>query len=225
MKAVSARGKGGATPTSVTTHHGPWPASAAMARVLGSKLYFTGNPCISGHIELRTVRGNRCLECARQSISAYRATDIGGEKQREASRRWQKSRPPEWTEKERERKRLLNGHKRRTDPTYNERRRASRRKNRAAESAYMARRRARIYASGGHHTADDIKRLFDAQGGRCSYCRTKLKDGQFHVDHIIPLVKGGSNGPQNLQITCKWCNASKGGKDPLVYARKIGRLL
>lgn len=32
-------------------------------------------------------------------------------------------------------------------------------------------------------------------------------------DHIIPLVRGGSNAPENIRFLCAHHNASKGGKD------------
>ena len=34
----------------------------------------------------------------------------------------------------------------------------------------------------------------------------------FQVDHIIPLNKGGKTVPENLQVLCRKCNASKSDK-------------
>lgn len=73
-------------------------------------------------------------------------------------------------------------------------------------------RRARMAKVGGTHTADDVKRQFEGQKGRCWWCNKKLKS--FHVDHRIPIARGGSNGPENLVISCPRCNTSRGAKLP-----------
>lgn len=77
----------------------------------------------------------------------------------------------------------------------------------------------------GSHTGDDIKLLFVKQNGRCAYCRDKLRAGFTHVDHHKPLSRGGSNGPENLQLTCRRCNLKKGPQDPIDFARRMGLLL
>lgn len=84
--------------------------------------------------------------------------------------------------------------------------------------------RARFKGAEGFHTGDDIKDLFVKQRGRCVYCGTKLSTG-YHVDHITPLAKGGSNWPSNLQLTCNKCNNQKRATDPVEYARRIGLLI
>jgi 5-methylcytosine-specific restriction endonuclease McrA len=80
----------------------------------------------------------------------------------------------------------------------------------------------------GRHTAADVRRIFEHQQGLCANCLCKLfKSGKkkFHVDHIMPLARGGSNDRLNLQCLCPQCNLSKNAKDPIAWAREQGRLL
>lgn len=51
----------------------------------------------------------------------------------------------------------------------------------------------------------------DAQPKVCTYCGTCCKDS-FHVDHVIPLSKGGEHAIENLAIACPSCNFSKNNK-------------
>jgi 5-methylcytosine-specific restriction endonuclease McrA len=84
-------------------------------------------------------------------------------------------------------------------------------------------RRALRAAAKGTHDESDIQALFKLQNGRCAYCGKRIKT--YHVDHILPLSKGGTNEPRNLQLTCGKCNLTKGARHPLDHARLIGRLL
>lgn len=80
----------------------------------------------------------------------------------------------------------------------------------------------------GSHTGKDVQAIFQNQRGLCANCKKKLfKSGakKYHVDHVIPLAKGGSNWPSNLQCLCPTCNMRKGAKDPLDWAKENGRLL
>ena len=45
--------------------------------------------------------------------------------------------------------------------------------------------------------------------------------GDYHVDHVIPLILGGSNGPENLVIACPRCNLSKGAKMPHEFSERL----
>lgn len=99
-----------------------------------------------------------------------------------------------------------------------------REENRERHRAANRNRKARKRDNGGSHTADDIATIFKRQRKRCAYCRVRLGRKR-HVDHIIPLVSGGSNGPSNLQILCQACNLEKGKRDPLDHARSLGMLL
>lgn len=47
----------------------------------------------------------------------------------------------------------------------------------------------------------------------CAACKmTSHNRIPFQVDHIIPLNKGGKTVPENLQVLCRKCNASKSDK-------------
>lgn len=52
---------------------------------------------------------------------------------------------------------------------------------------------------------------YEVQRGKCHWCGIALGD-DYHVDHVIPLVKGGSNGPENIVCSCPPCNLRKGAK-------------
>ena len=90
--------------------------------------------------------------------------------------------------------------------------------------AAKSRRRALMRGAEGSFDQSDIDRLFALQKGCCTVCRTKLPKG-FHVDHVVPLAKGGSNWPSNLQLLCRRCNNQKHVKDPLDSMREKGFLL
>jgi len=54
-------------------------------------------------------------------------------------------------------------------------------------------------------------RLWKEQKGVCPYCKKTYKLEQVSLDHIIPVDKLDENiGPDNLIVTCKWCNINKG---------------
>jgi HNH endonuclease len=46
---------------------------------------------------------------------------------------------------------------------------------------------------------------------RCEYCQTAqdISGAQMHIEHIIPLSRGGSADASNLCLACAWCNSYK----------------
>lgn len=71
---------------------------------------------------------------------------------------------------------------------------------------------------------DLIKRLIKLQKGICPCCKRPLgKD--FHIDHIVPVSKGGRNIDSNIQLLRSECNRSKGAMDPVEFMQKKGYLL
>lgn len=47
---------------------------------------------------------------------------------------------------------------------------------------------------------------------RCVYCGEA--DAEMHIDHVVPISRGGSNEVDNLVAACAACNSSKGDKLP-----------
>lgn len=80
-----------------------------------------------------------------------------------------------------------------------------------------AKRRAIIAQADGSFSSADIRGLYAEQEGRCFYCGIPIYlelSGDVHVDHVIPISRGGSNSVDNLVCACASCNLSK--KDKLV---------
>ena len=47
----------------------------------------------------------------------------------------------------------------------------------------------------------------------CQICGKYMPDGVgLHIDHIIPVSKGGKSVPSNLQVLCSKCNGKKSGR-------------
>lgn len=98
-------------------------------------------------------------------------------------------------------------------PEYQARAKEYRAANPEKFAAYNRNRKARLREAGGSHTGDDVKRLYERQRGLCLLCGVSLADG-YHVDHVVPIAKGGHNNPDNLQLLCAPCNISKRDKLP-----------
>lgn len=86
--------------------------------------------------------------------------------------------------------------------------------NNATVKAASHARRARILNADGTFTSDDVYRIFVTQTGLCTGCLADLILTSYHIDHIMPLSKGGSNWPDNLQLLCPTCNLEKSAKLP-----------
>jgi len=205
----------------------------------GLKRYFTGKPCKRGHISERFVSTCNCIECINylnktDKYKEWRKKNYikNADKFREKSRRYYKDNPDinknavrNWRENNRDKvNQNANRYNRENREVLLEKRRQRRIDNNEYHRSMDHLQRARIRNAEGTHTGADIKWMEEKQKGKCVYCKTILKNG-YHVDHIIPLAKGGDNTKFNIQLLCPHCNLSKGAKDPVKFAQSIGMLL
>lgn len=72
---------------------------------------------------------------------------------------------------------------------------------------YHARRRARKLGA----TTDKVSRasVYDRDGGKCHICGKKVDPKHWHLDHIIPLARGGEHSYRNVAVSCPKCNMRK----------------
>jgi 5-methylcytosine-specific restriction endonuclease McrA len=85
---------------------------------------------------------------------------------------------------------------------------------------YDSKRRAQIKSG---CTSKELLEWKNKQTKICYWCN-KICIDNFHIDHYMPLSKGGKHELNNLVISCPSCNLSKNAKSPLEFANKIGRL-
>lgn len=210
------------------------PSSWSEARDAGVDRYFTGRPCKRGHVTHRRAVNGKCSECHRlhqsewskknkDKVTGYLASWYGRNKEHAAkyTKAWHEARPNyskiksrEWGQNNRE---YVAEQAKIRNKLFPEK-----------AKAQALKRRKYIELAGPMPTADDLREIFEAQKGRCAYCKTnlrKLPTRQRHLDHIVPVAKGGTNVRSNLQFCCRPCNLRKNKKDPIKFAQEMGMLL
>lgn len=86
---------------------------------------------------------------------------------------------------------------------------------RGRERIHEVRRRDRIAATcDGSVVTEEI---WSRDKGRCRLCKAVIPPGNGHLDHIVPLSKGGPHWRENVQLLCAACNIWKG--DALLFGR------
>lgn len=190
------------------------------ARVQGLKKYFSGKSCRKGHVSYRSVNSAQCVACYLEKATEHRAKypdcfkkyyaknrDILRENRRKyhhqkyprdgKMRKDAQERARKWTASNPERAKI------------NAQRAVAKRRNGHVEGSY---------------TVAEVRIIYKAQKGKCAYCSAKL-GSKYHLDHIVALSKGGTNYARNIQITCPRCNLVKHAKDPVDFARSLGKLV
>lgn len=87
-------------------------------------------------------------------------------------------------------------------------------------SSQNNKRRFRIKQSDTHYTKQDVALQYQSQKGLCWWCGLPLDD-TYHVDHLIPVSRGGTNAPNNIVVTHPKCNLSKSDKMPWEWSDRL----
>jgi 5-methylcytosine-specific restriction endonuclease McrA len=66
-------------------------------------------------------------------------------------------------------------------------------------------------------TAAELKKHLARFGNKCAYCRGP----QEHVDHVVPLVRGGDHALWNLAAACARCNLAKNASPPAEFIARV----
>jgi len=148
------------------------------AKALGIKHYFTGKPCIHGHIEKRRVNDRICMQCTRDFHKKIRETfpEIHNQKKKASYERTKK-------------------HHLAQKQIY---RQTNKAKVNALAKAYKVRKKNRIPKWVDKDHMRLIKEVYEL-----AQVRTKHFGYLWHVDHIIPLqgeLVSGLHVIENLQV-------------------------
>jgi 5-methylcytosine-specific restriction endonuclease McrA len=186
------------------------------AQAGGLKRYFTGVPCKRAHVAERFTGDKTCVACdqARKvgnpAVQArMRAKYLQHREERLADQKRRNQRNAEAIKAQRRTHREAN--KDRINAAIAAWAKANPAKRRNKERNREARERG---AEGRYYLAD-VDAIFARQEGLCAnpYCGAILGAGH-HIDHVLPIVLGGSSWPHNIQLLCQPCNQAKGAMHP-----------
>ena len=177
--------------------------------------YFTGKPCRYGHIAERYVRNAQCVTCVIGRTIAW--VKVNKERVFTNNKAW-RIRNSEQV------KALLKGWIAANPAKYAAGKKRWRNANpeiiRHCDRIKRAKRRGVL----GSHSKAQVATLYILQKAKCGNCGTSLKAG-YHVDHKMPIARGGTDDITNLECLCPSCNSRKHVKLPEVWARENGRLI
>lgn len=184
----------------------PWHPARITAREIGKRHFSIGKPCIHGHTDKRFVSNGICVQCSIDRCARWLKARPGYEA---TAARQRRAKDPRGHRAEA--KRWAQNNKRAVKEALKRWKAANPERVREIGRIATSRRRTRQTGNGGFFTAADIAAIYQRQQGRCAACPS-IND--LEIDHILPVVLGGTSNPSNLQLLCLPCNRSKGGKHP-----------
>lgn len=170
------------------------------ALMIGLTHYFTGKACEFGHYLPRFTTTGRCVLCTKHQLKEWRNNNREQFRETARSDYWR-------------------NHSARLESA-----RRWAKQNPLKRKLTESRRRLRKIGNGGYHTIDDIVMILDEQGWKC-VCGEPLDLTNSTVDHVVPVSKGGSNDPDNIQMLCGPCNSQKNHFDLELWLERNGYFL
>lgn len=83
--------------------------------------------------------------------------------------------------------------------------------NKERKRLYSSARRARVAGNGGDIAVDELMQMYGDQDGLCAYCECQLNN-DYEIDHMLPVIRGGHSGWENIALSCTPCNRRKAKK-------------
>lgn len=195
------------------------------ARERGDKSFCTGEPCVRGHVGDRMVSDGKCHECLklnwakvrrRLGRGIFKPNEQALAAKKEGRNKYQDGRPCakghtswRWTHNKACVECTNAAAKAFGKASGYKYRKAWVARNPDANAHYRRARRAReAEALNIPYTRLQLSERMSMFGDRCAYC-----GGDFeHIDHAIPLARGGPHILANLRPACSTCNLSKNSK-------------
>lgn len=171
--------------------------------------------CFYPRRDRKSGLSSRCKDCSKKRAKGW--FDLNPERQRANARAWAEANPEKkrgsyasWKERNKE-------HKKSYDARTHQQNKGRRRE-------YWHSRRAKKRAATGTVSKNIVQKLLLLQRRKCVCCGKPL-GRDFHLDHIVPLSRGGEHSDSNLQLLRAKCNLQKGTKDPILFMQEKGLLL
>lgn len=164
----------------------------------------------------RGMRAHRCRECRAEYVQRW--AEQNRDRSNQTKREWEQRNPEKakaaklaHARREDVKARALLRKEERRDQI-NARYREQYREDPTPFIERAKRRDERERSAEGVFTIEDERAMLSVQNGKCNMCAISIANGNYHTDHIVPLVKGGSHWPINRQLLCPKCNHKKGTK-------------
>jgi hypothetical protein len=80
-----------------------------------------------------------------------------------------------------------------------------------SQAAHNATRKAQWKVRDGGVVVERVSRAYIVQRDKatCHLCGKKCREEEIHLDHLVPLSRGGDHSAANLRVACATCNLSK----------------